>query len=271
MGMMEDLAREDIIGPLVNGLHSGDFVLKEDGKIYTGPTIGSSDPDLGWLFARMAPDRNCFRWHWVYLNIFHFIPKSCFGCWKIVARPRNLDELMKVYELQQKRNDVGKCGIERRPFCTYKGWYAAFWYCPLGEGLDKARELYKEVKKDLHKYVAHDLPVILKRACTEMEEEFGPSNLWTYHEAWRNAEGLLDDLLVIESKLKFQPKAYHEHMKLYWMRYAFEHGDPTAANYCDKYPESFHVQPTVTYHDNYPKIVDERGVYGSSESKIERL
>ena len=266
--LFEYLKERDIIAPVAQLFKAGDLILK-DGKACLGVNMSNSSPELEWMFGRMPPDRNCFLWHRIYLMAYNLIPKECYGCWKIVARPKNISQLMKIYEIQQKTKAYGKCGIERRPFCTYKGWYAAFWYCPLGKGLAKAKELYEEVADRLHREVSLELPVILKRACTEMEEMVGATNLWKKTEAGLELQERLDAFYNIKTERIIQPPEFDTHIRLLWLRYAFEHGDPTVAEFCENYPESFGTRPTVTYHDKEIEIVDRRGADG--EASIESL
>lgn len=268
MGLLEDLGRKDYLAPLVRRINEGSLVLKGD-KLYLGDSINNSSPELVWLFGRMAPDRNCYRWFRIYLANFHFIPRECFGCWKVVVKPRTLTQLLKIYEYQQKHKTIGKCGIETRPFATYKGWYSAFWYCPLGEGLAKAKEIHTEVETMIRLNIGMDVPVILKRACTEMEEEFGPSENWVYPPAVDKMQDALDEFLEVKTQFMKQPPMYHNHIKLLWLKHAFEKGDPTAADHCDNFPRSFGVQPTTTYHGKKVEIADRRGVDGVS--KIQRI
>jgi len=266
--MYEYLMERDLIFPIIDMLRAGDLVLR-DGKIHLGPGMNNPSAELEWMFGRMPPDRNCFLWHRIYLPAYNLIPKECYGCWKVVARPKNLSQLMRIYDIQQKSKAFGKCGIEKRPFCTYKGWYAAFWYCPLGGGLEKAKEVHKEIEDMLHRRVSLELPVILKRACTEMEETVGPTNLWRKTQEGLDLQERLDAFFDIKTLNIIQPPEFADHIRLLWIRYAFEHGDPTVAEFCEHYPESFHVRQTVTYHDKQVEITDRRGV--DVETSIESL
>ena len=177
-------------------------------------------------------------------------------CWKIVCRPKNLDELFELDDLQAKMELPCKCGVEIRENETYKGIYLGFWYCPLGD-LAHARELYKDVKRKVRGALSLDTPVVLKRGCTEMENDFGPSHLWKYTPKTRFMEDLLDSTIVVVQERPPQPTVVKVHVHGFWIHYAHRMGDKTAAKHIRNYPQSMGSVPTITYHDVLPDIKEE--------------
>ena len=177
-------------------------------------------------------------------------------CWKIVARPKNLDELLAVRELQREMGLPSKCGVDLRASETYKGIYLAFWYGPWGD-LEASRELYKEVRRKVRGRLSLDTPVILKRGCTEMENAFGPSHLWTYPLETRRKEELLDTTFEVKELMEMQPSFVETHTLAFWILYAHRRGDKTARKYIRNYPMSVGSVPTSVYHDVLPDIKEE--------------
>ena len=249
----EDLQKVDIIDRLMGDFNSG-LVTMVDGKIvYEYKALSPSTP---WYFHVIERERECTKWIKIYFEKFHILPKNCFGCWKIVCRPKNLDALFELNKLQEEMELPSKCGVDIRQTETYKGIYLGFWYCPLGD-LKGARELYKEVKRKVRGALSLDTPVILKRGCTEMENAFGPSNLWQYTPDMRLMEDLLEPSIVIDELKPEQPAFAKLHVTAFWIHYAHRMGDPTAKKYIRNYPWSMGSVPTVTYHDVLPEIKEE--------------
>ena len=80
----------------------------------------------------------------------------------------------------------GKCGTEQRDYTSGLGGYRAFWYAPFYAGLKGARVHFTRVKEALIKHFGIELITareaegrfFLKRGCTELERDFGPSDQW---------------------------------------------------------------------------------------------
>jgi hypothetical protein len=210
------------------GLH-----IRDDGKI---------EPNMGrtwnspWVHIRIAGNRDCFLWKDVMFPAYNFVPSGCQSCWKTVVRPSTLEQLMGLYEIQKKLDLPSKCGIELREYVH--GLYGGYFYA---DSLEEGREQYRIVREA----VPAEIPVILKRACTEYEMKIGPSNKWEVTEYQKKIERYISDIFVSDVKRIPQPEFLVENVMKKWVRWAYAHGDPTYKLYTGAmklYPDY------VTYH-----------------------
>jgi len=266
MALYEDLKRRDIVPRIYEELNAGRLELRRNAegiyKLMVGPSLVEGEPESPWIFARGAMDRVCLKWLRIYHMMFKLLPRPCFSCFKVVGKPRTLEELFKVFEVQQEEMLPAKCGIERRDYNKFRGAYAGFWYCPLDPDVNKARDYYKGVAESLKKKISPDFPVILKRGCTEMENWAGPSNTWKRTKETDELEDYLDSIFEIYADEIWQPSWYMDHVKVLWIEYAFENRDPTVRKYVDHYPHSFNQENTTTYHGD---VVPDIGCPGKME------
>ena len=252
MGLYEELGEVDVISPVAEMLLTGSVKLFPDGKIRSiYPLLPNvEDP---WINVKVAEDRSCFLWHMIYFAQYGIISRNCFNCWKVVFRPRTLDELFQIHKLQKKMDIPCKTGIERRAGSMHKGAYAAFWYGPLGD-LEGSRKLRDKVALAVRGEVGIDAKIILKRACTEMEDSAGPSERWKYPEGQRMFEDLLDTTWEVPSSGMMEPRALRVATTRKWIGWAVRNRDQTAKKYYDSM-QSFGVVPTTDYSDG--KFPDE--------------
>ena len=260
----EDLQKADIVNTVANDLQRGIAKIIGNKIVYDISQYNANTP---WIFAALPKDRECAKWNRIYFEKFRILPRGCMHCWKIVARPKNLDELLEARKLQEKMGLPSKCGVDMRTSETYKGIHLAFWYCPQGD-LEGARELYKEVRRKVRGALSLDTPVILKRGCTEMENGFGPSHLWDYTPENRFMETLLDTTIEVKELLEKQPSFVEAHTLGFWIAYSHRMGDKSARKYIRNYPYSMGSVPTSTYHDKLPEIKEEVVPY---EVQVQRI
>lgn len=250
---LEDLQKADIVNSVMGDIQKGIAKIKGTKVVYD---ISQFNADTPWVFAALPQDRECGKWHKIYFDKFHILPRGCMHCWKIVARPKNLEQLLEVRKLQGEMGLPSKCGVDLRSSETYKGIHLAFWYGPWGD-LEGSRELYKEVRRKVRGALSLDTPVILKRGCTEMENAFGPSHLWEYTPEMRFLETLLDTTIEVKELMEKQPTVVETHTLAFWIVYAHRMGDKTARNYIRNFPYSVGSIPTSTYHEKGIEIKEE--------------
>ena len=259
----EDLQKVDLCHVLLEDFKRGIAEIRGDKIVYEYKQVS---PDTPWYFHTLERERNCTLWHKILFDKFNILPRGCMNCWKIVARPKNLDELLELNKLQEEMSLPSKTGVDIRATETYKGIYLGFWYCPLGD-LAQAKELYKEVNRKVRGALSLDTPVILKRGCTEMENAFGPSHEWVYTPEMRFMEDLVSSTVEVDELKPPQPSFVRSHVLAFWILYAHRMGDKTARKYIRNFPYSMGSIPTSTYHDVLPEIKEEI-VY---ETENERL
>ena len=249
----EDLQKGDIVNAVMDDIQRGIAKIEGSKIVYD---ISQFNADTPWIFAELPKDRECGKWHKIYFDKFHILPRGCMHCWKIVARPKNLEQLLEARKLQREMKLPSKCGVDMRSSETYKGIHLAFWYGPWGD-LEGSRELYKEVRRKVRGRLSLDTPVILKRGCTEMENAFGPSHLWEHTPEIRFKEALLDTTFEVKELMEKQPLVIENHTLAFWIIYSHRMGDKSARKYIRNYPISMGSVPTSTYHDKLPEIREE--------------
>lgn len=248
-------------------LEQGYIVDINSGKLT--PAIRSKPVNVPWFYVRPDDSKDCGFWHNIIFDIYEMFPVGCLDCWKVVVRPRTLTELFKLLVYQKDVYDsYCKCGIELRKYVH--GNYGGYFY---NNSLEEGLQCYERVRTGINQYISPDVPVILKRACTEYEMKFGDSSKWEdivengiYEKdgvrlTTRSGENLLDrtqrvknnvDIIekskeVTEGCSSIQPQMVQISVMRSWMEHAYAIGDPTAFDHNDGKP--FYGPPT-TYHNN---------------------
>ena len=216
----------DIIAPMISGFQAKNAYIRSDDKIalITHPVYSSP-----WINAKLSGDRNCSRYQRIYHSVFGFIYTRCLTCWKVVSRPRNLTELFEVLQYQKELRLPSKSGTEVRNFVC--GNYGSYWY---NDSKEEGLDLKDTIKKDFP-----DIPIILKRGCTEFEMAYGPSDRWGHTKQSQELEEFLDSVLIEvaldgtpkELNSKNSPHYVIEHTKRRWVDFAYDRGDLTYKNY----------------------------------------
>jgi len=229
----------DIITPIQGLFKQGHLWINKDGLIETKMVFPYNSP---WIFVNPAKDRDCGFWSKIMFNCYKIIPMGCMKCWKLAAKPRNLDEAFKMLTLQRKLGLPSKTGMEQRDYSGNLGGWASIWHCSLDYGLKEAKEQYSLVKEKIQEEVG-DLPLILKKGCTAMEKVMGPSDKWQTTEDWRIKENLIEEAFA-PWPIFSPPKYLEPYVIKTWIEQAAAHGDSTYLKYCEK-PI---VTPIVTYN-----------------------
>ncbi|MBF0358328.1 MAG: tetratricopeptide repeat protein [Magnetococcales bacterium] len=133
---------------------------------------------------------------------FNIIPEFCFGCYKVVIEPRDVVELFKLmvvfYNIELTNDNSRKCMVELRP--AISGTYKGFVYC---NSIAQGEEILDIVKQEVGKRVSPDIPISLKRGCSEYKASYpdysrvGDSVTpgMEYNEEWRKYEDYRDETL----------------------------------------------------------------------------
>lgn len=166
------------------------------------------------------------------------VPNACKNCYKVRVTPRSVRELLAVYRIAQGLNITNKCGANFRDLHS-QGVYAAFFYL---DGLAAARRFYKELRSTVNADPAlgQDVPMRIKRGCTEYEVSCGPST--NYPIAPEDIEKPILERIVSEGK---SSRVRHVGMvMLQWARVAHKLGDETYKDITRGKPI---FPPTVSY------------------------
>ena len=237
----------------------GYYLRRTDCKISTKQRMTPNPP---WIYVKHLPTINCTFWHRILFDVIlkkQKVPIKCQDCWKVVFEPLTLEELMVTYLVQLEMNVPSKCGTEIERANTGK-LYGAYWYTrSIEEGLERYEQVLKELEsgKLYEANLLGSVPIsgrigpnvkdrlILKRACTEYEQNCGPSDQWSFDEEQEELERLATECFdqdVIDFK---QPDLLLAHVIKYWIHQAYKIKDPTYKKFTNG---NDLFAPIVTYH-----------------------
>lgn len=242
------MVAHDIIEHLRPLWEQAGFRLREsDGKFIGDPRGQIETP---WHYVKERWEFDCFTWHHIIFEYISrrlilghsFVPSKCHECFKVVVRPQTLKQLFALEKLQIAMDRPCKCGIEVRDYVH--GLYGGYFY---NRGLAEGLERYKEVRAriDITEHLGPDVPVILKRGCTEFEKECGPSDQWQISPEQLKIEAMVDQYLAKDDLNRKQPEHVIWHLHRKWIEFAYARGDGTYVEFTDGRPL---FTPPVTYH-----------------------
>lgn len=222
-------AHKDYLRILTPVIKAGGAVLQPNGKILivTRPAY-----DTPWIHAKIMADRSCNIYHSLYFGYFKIIHPICLNCWKIIARPGTLRQLVQVLEYQRESGRFAKSGIERRQ--TVCGQYGAYWYT---NSVEEGLSLRDKLRKDLKSIGNFADDIILKRGCTEFEHAMGPSEKWEISDKQRKVQEELDRVLYSDVKEQYyQPESVVLSTFRKWVSFAYDRGDKTYLDFTGNRP-----------------------------------
>lgn len=212
----------EALQPLVAG---GQWYWRADnGKLdQLSPAIESRVPWVYWN----NKGADCFFSNDVLFGKFGLLPSTCANCYKVVVVPTTADELFQVCDIQEQLAGLPcKCGVEIRDDVPRN--YGAYWY---NEGLEQGRKCYGLVRGLMDKYVGTHIRVGLKRACTEMERQFGPSDKWEIPEGQLEFERKVRTVFTEQPRTAQQTDQIRKHVKNKWIKFAHSRGDMSYLKY----------------------------------------
>lgn len=210
---------DKVTGKLEKLVEMGEFRVGESGRLRAGNPQGAKNTP--WIFLNHnTRHKFCGLWNSIYCGQFKLIPTPCrFSCWKTVIKPRTVEELFHVHDVLRATGLPSKCGADLRKY-TFGPW-AGFVYA---DTLEEGRRYYRTVRK----VISDDIPIILKRGCTEMER-LKPSNTWDQiTQAEVRLEERLNDVFEFTELFFQQAEWLKARIKERWIERAIEIGDPTA-------------------------------------------
>lgn len=234
---------ESIGANLAKAAASGMLLAHDDGtwSLETAPLAPEN-----WRFGPKAPPFPCFK-----LMGFLFrgaygrgtVPHGCRTCFKVQMKPRTLKELHASYEVAQSLPYAYKSGVGLST--RYQsGPYTTLFYL---ESLEQARHVHAEVAGLLARSASglSDVPLVIKRGCTEYEIFCGPSDRFTFAPDLPEVEAaLLSRLRPVAREIRTTVPPKIVFMR--WIQAAYQIGDATYKNYTGGkrlYPESVTYSP----------------------------
>jgi hypothetical protein len=252
----ENYYQEIVEGDVVHWLHplteQGWRWRYGDGKITNNASYPSEVP---WHYMRLIHDDCWFSNHLIF-NVIQervgerWVPTRCQECWKVVIYPRNLAELFALektmlHDPLVKRHSC-KCGVEARPITPRL--YGGYAYA---RSLKEGKEMHADFRKAIDRcpFLGPDVKTLLKRGCTEMEFEVGPSDKWKVNKKHKEIEDLVQRYIAFTPNESYQSDHHLRHVHRIWIEWACAHGDDTYLQYTGGKP--IHGD-YVTYGDPEP-------------------
>jgi len=235
-----ECVKNDLISRIDAPLRRAGYHLSFDG-LYR-KLANSVGTDTPWHHVKHLGTKRCGIDHRLKFGELGYVPPRCMECWKVVAGPRTLKELFALLEVQKGLNRASKCGIEMRHYTPR--FYGGYFY---NNSLDEGRERYEEVRKAVDEHISKDMPVILKRACTEFEMVLGPSVAWHMTPAQHEIDNQLENMIDMAAPNAVgQTDECLSKVHTSWMEWAWRVQDPTAKEYIGDIPL---YSKTMTYHE----------------------
>lgn len=250
---------EQIDGTIRN-LISSDVVKIDPGTGLLTASHKAMQYDANWLFCGYTTSlRDCYLWHQIMFRHFGVVPEFCHQrCYKVVVKVRNFMEAMQFYGVMNASGCIrgeccnlhGKVGIDERHYSS--GHFNAFIYC---DGLEQGLEKYQIVRElvDQNMPDGENIPVILKRSCTEFERQFGPTDNDFWKEMPKEHVKLqrhIEDIFQGEMGSSVQPDWLKNKIILKFIKWANATGDKSWIEWVGK---DFLTVHAYTYHH----LVDE--------------
>jgi hypothetical protein len=218
--LYETLKKNDYVTKLLPLLRSGWKLDEHDGRfVHVNSATGHSAP---WVYVKNVEGLRCDILKGVFFDVLGHIPLQCRNCYKVVVRPRTVVELFDLYELQKIMEVPCMCGREMRP--EVNGLWGGYFYC---RGLEEGLQRKDEVRALIDKWISPEIPVFLKRYCTEYEINGPPSNE-TPHDITEEEQEMEDRVyFLFPSRTSYTNNPEWVYLKVMreWIEYAHAHGD----------------------------------------------
>jgi hypothetical protein len=237
-------------------LSSGAWKIHPDKGLIV-PTREAMDANANWLFfGTQTLLRDCRLWHGGWFNHFNqFVCEFCkLRCYKIVVKVRDFMEAIQFHNLMLSlpyiEGDLvtfsGKVGMDERYYTD--SIFNGFIYC---DGLVDAQMKYHRVRRliDEHLLEGENIPIIIKRSCTEFEKAHGPTDapFWqSMTQEELDFQRHLEDIFISELSCSRQPDWLKNKIIAKLARWANTCGDKSWAEY---FGSDYLTMKAVTYHD----------------------
>lgn len=198
----------------------------------TGLVVNSEwsyvDHNLPWIMVNNDGTRECEFYKDVD-NLYNIIPPPCMNCWKVVVVPKTIMQLLQLLQIQEEMVKADpycfcKCGIELREDVERN--YGGYFYC---NGMEQGLVRLHQVREKVLPILGEDTTIILKRACTEIERKYGPSNTWDslVTPQWTATWERIQSVFKTHKGFSKQPLLIQKHIMMKWIARATSIGDPT--------------------------------------------
>ena len=220
----ENLKKYDIVGKLEPLRRKGGWYWSTETGKFT--RLAGFDPNLPWISIRREPEYKCKILHEIMFKLFNLLPPFCLNCWKVVAKPKTVEELIICLGVMKELDLPSNAGATPRP--NVFGLYQCYFYNPT---LKKAKEVEELVKSKFP-----PMPIYTKRYCTEFEEKFGPSDKARATQYAAEIQAELFDKVDYQVITLSQPDHLLFHIVRKWLELASQAGDESVLKFNDGKP-----------------------------------
>ena len=205
---------------LHRAIESGRLIENEDGTLQLAD---NPKQNVDWVYVSHGPPLDCgflmgFMFRHAYAEAA--VPDGCSACYKVKVVLRTLRELVAAWELAKGIQCLSKWGTDLNNAYS-QNIYAGYFYV---SGLDAARALFKVVREALDRdpKLGPDIPITIKRGCSEYEAKLGPSHQYEFTPEMAEIESHL------KSRFRERKGVHHGSMvAAHWIETAFRIGDDT--------------------------------------------
>jgi hypothetical protein len=239
-----NFVEQDIVERVQILLSGGGYSINSKGLIEAPYAIEWRGP---WIHVRFAPWHKCHYWSKIlFPHVLQnkYVPSPCHECYKVVVSPRTVKELFALYHLMVELDKPSKCGTEGDRENSGRLYGGYFYNYGLKEGLSCYD--YVRHRIDREPDLGPDVPVILKRGCTEYEQTLGRSDQWEITPEQVKLEAVAEKAFEQEEVQSMQPDYLKARIMRKWIERAYKWGDETYKEFTGGNPL---YDPPVTYHD----------------------
>jgi len=200
-------------------LEAGHLVRDQDGGLRLAAPPQS---DRLWTKVRHRPTLDCkFKFSFLFQQVYRktAVPFGCSACYKVKVAPRSLRELVAAWGVGKGIECYSKWGVDLNNRFS-QNVYAGYFYAT---GLEEARVIHRVAREiiDAHPLLGPEVPMSIKRGCSEYEAALGPSDQYSFAPELEELEVYLRARFRRSKREDRPPPLYH------WVDLAFRIGDDT--------------------------------------------
>lgn len=204
---------------LARAVETGTLTPKDDGTL----TLPPDTPSERTIYNNVRWPYPCKKLLFLFEHIYDRaqVPSTCRNCYKVKINPGTVSELVGVLDATVRKPYPSKFQPDIDvPYSP--DLYGAYFYA---DGLEQARSIFKDVRATLDSDDRlKNVPMLIKRGCTEYEMHCGPSDRYTFPDGLAEVEShLLNRITTLPTPPR--PPLPRQLFLTQWIRLAYRIGD----------------------------------------------
>jgi len=205
---------------LKRAVEAGKLIEDADGSLRFAK-VGQRSAN--WAMVPNGPPLDClFLMYFAFRHAYarSAVPQGCSACYKVSVAPRTLRQLVAAWGIAKRIECRSKWGVDLNNRLS-QNIYAGYFFT---DGLDMARMIFRIAREaiDNDPILGSDIPMSIKRGCSEYEAALGPSDRYEF----------MPELAELEEYLKTRfrvckPPGLPPVPLVHWIDTAFRVGDDT--------------------------------------------